>query len=153
MIVNQMANWKAPGSDLVQGFWLKKFSNLHQRIADQLNECISKTSVPPWMTKGRTVLKVKDPQKGNAPSNYRPITCLSVIWKLLTGILTEEVYSFMEEQKMLTEEQKGCKRGSRGTNDLLYIDKKVLKELKQRRKKIAMAWLNYRKAYDLIPHS
>ena len=54
---------------------------------------------------------------------------------------------------MLTEEQKGCKRGSRGRNDLLYIDKKVLKEVKQRRKNIAMAWLDYRKAYDLIPHS
>ena len=57
MIVNKMANWKAPGPDLVQGFWLKKFSNLHDRIANQLNECLSKANVPPWMTKGRTVLK------------------------------------------------------------------------------------------------
>ena len=55
MIVNKMANWKAPGPDLVQGFWLKKFSNLHDRIANQLNECLSKANVPPWMAKGRTV--------------------------------------------------------------------------------------------------
>ena len=100
MIVNKMANWKARGPDLVQGFWLKKFSNLHDRIADQLNECLSKANVPQWMTKGRIVLIAKDPLKGNAPRNYRPVTCLPVISKVLTGILTEEMYSFMKRQQM-----------------------------------------------------
>ena len=28
-----------------------------------------------------------------------------------------------------------------------------MKEVKQRKKDIAMAWLDYRKAYDLVPHS
>ena len=44
-------------------------------------------------------------------------------------------------------------KGSRGTAELLYIDQLILNESKTRRKNIAMAWINYKKAYDMIPHS
>ena len=152
-VVNKMPNWKSPGPDLVQGFWLKRFTNLHERITMQLNECLRKGIVPKWMSKGRTILIIKDPQKGSVPSNYRPITCLAMCWKLLTGILAGEIYSFMENQNALPEEQKGSRKGCRGCLDLLYIDKKIMKEVKQRKKNIAMCWLDYRKAYDLVPHS
>ena len=54
---------------------------------------------------------------------------------------------------MLPEEQKGCRKGSRGTNDLLYIDRAVIKEVKSRNKNLAMAWTDYKKAYDMGPHS
>ena len=151
-VANKMPNWKSPGSDLVQGFWLKRFTNLHERVTMQLNECLRKGIVAKWMTKGRTILIIKDPQKGSVPSNYRPITCLAMCWKLLTGILAGEIYSFMENQNALPEEQKGSRKGCRGCLDLFYIDKKIMKEVKQRKKNIAMCWLDYRKAYDLVPH-
>ena len=54
---------------------------------------------------------------------------------------------------MLPEEQKRCRKGSRGTNYLLYIDKAVIKEVKSRNKNLAMAWIDYKKAYDKVPHS
>ena len=31
----KLTNWKAPGRDGVQGFWLKKLRRLHGRIAEQ----------------------------------------------------------------------------------------------------------------------
>ena len=151
--LNNMPNWKAPGPDLVQGFWLKNFKSIHNRLAVQLNECLNGGSMPDWMTKGRTVLVMKDVLKGNVASNYRPITCLPLVWKLMTGIVAEEIYSFMDESELLPEEQKGCKKDSRGTNDLLFINKMVLKEVKTRKKNLAMAWIDYRKAYDMVPHS
>ena len=36
---------------------------------------------------------------------------------------------------------------------MLYLDKMVVKEAKRRKKKLAMAWIDYRKAYDMLPHS
>ena len=54
---------------------------------------------------------------------------------------------------MLPEEQKGCRKGSRGTNDLLYIDRTVIKVVKSRNKNLEMAWIDYKKAYDIVPHS
>ena len=38
-IFGRMPNWKSPGRDLVQGFWLKNFSSLHERVRLQLKEC------------------------------------------------------------------------------------------------------------------
>ena len=43
--------------------------------------------------------------------------------------------------------------GSNGTNNLLYIDTAVIKEVKSRNKNLAIAWIDYKKAYDMVPHS
>ena len=143
-----MPNWKSPGPDLVQGFWLKSFSSLHERVRLQLKECLDSGFVPSWLTRGRTSLPQKDKSKGNVASNYRPITCLPLMWKLLTGVIADQIYARLDQQKLLPEEQKGCRKGSRGTNDLLYIDRG-----ESRNKNLAMAWTDYKKAYDMVPHS
>ena len=70
--------------------------------------------------------------QGNTADNYRPITCLPLMWKLLIGVIAEEMYNYLEREKFLPEEQKGCKRGSRGTKDELLIDKTVLKDFKKK---------------------
>ena len=52
----------------------------------------------------------------------------------------------------MKKEQKGCRKGSRGTNDLLYIDRAVIKKVKSRNKNLAMAWIYYKKDYGMVPH-
>ena len=84
-----MPNWKSPCPDLAQGFWLKKFSSLHERVRLQLKECLDSGFVPGWLTKGRTSLPQKDKIKGNVTSNYRPITCLPLTWNLLTSVIAD----------------------------------------------------------------
>ena len=64
------------------------------------------------MTHGRTVLCQKDPRRGNAVENYCPVTCLPLVWKLLTGMIAEEMYDYLEQEKLLAEEQRVCTRGS-----------------------------------------
>ena len=54
---------------------------------------------------------------------------------------------------MLPEEQKGCRKGSRETKDLLYIDWVLIKEVKSINNNLAMAWIDYKKAYDMLLHS
>ena len=94
----------------------------------------------------------KDKRKGNVASNYRPITCLLLMWKLLTGVIADQMYEHLDREKLLPEGQKGRRKDSRWTNDLLYIDGAVIKEVKSRKKNIAMAWIDYKKAYDMVPH-
>ena len=78
--------------------------------------------------------------------HFRPITCLPLMWKLLTAMVPEDIYCFMENENLFPEEQKGCRRKSRGTKDQLLIDKAVLKDCRKRRTNRAMAWIDYRKA-------
>ena len=82
--------------------------------------------IPKWMTVGKTVLCQKDPSKGNAVDNYRPISCLPLMWKLMTGTIAESIYNFLDANDKLLVEQKGCRKKSRGTKDQLLIDKMVL---------------------------
>ena len=134
-----MPNRKSPGPDLVQGFWLKSFSSLHERVRLQLKECLDSWFVPSWLTRGRTSFLQKDKSKGNVASNYRPTTCLPLMWKLLTGVVADQIYATLDQERLLPEEQQGCRKGSRGPNDLLYIDRTVSKEVKPRYTNLAMA--------------
>ena len=64
-ILGRMPNWKSPGPDFVQRFWLKKFSSLHERVRLQLKECLDSGFVPSCLTRGRTSLLQKGKSKGN----------------------------------------------------------------------------------------
>ena len=41
------------------------------------------------------------------------------MWKLLLGVIIDQICGHLGQQKLLPEEQKGCRKRSRGTNDLL----------------------------------
>ena len=98
-----------------------------------MNEILEGTKeIPSLMTYGRTVLCQKDPVKRNSVENFRPTTCLPLIWKLLAGIFSENMYCFMENENLLPEEQKGCRKKSRGAKDELLIDKTILKDCRKR---------------------
>ena len=110
--IRKMTNWMAPDPDCVQGYWFNRFSTLNSRLAEYLQTCVVVGDVSTWMTKGKTTLIQKDPQKGNAASNYRPIACLPPMWKLLTRVLAEKVYVHPSEKNVLPDEQKGCRKDS-----------------------------------------
>ena len=58
----------------------------------------------------------------------------------------------LKDSGLLPEEQKGCRKKSKGTKDQLLIDKAVLKESRLKKRCLSMAWVGYRKAYDMVPH-
>ena len=105
------------------------------------------------MTKGRTVLIQEDKSKGNEASNYHPTTCLPLTWKLFTGIIAIVIYGYLENEGILLEEQKGCRRKSNGIGDQLYIGKMLLQEVRRMKKNLEMGWIDYWKAYDMVPNS
>ena len=75
-----------------------------------------------------------------------------MVWKLITGVLAEEVYGFLDTNFLLPQEQKGCWRKSRGTNDLLFIDKMIMREVKMKKQNLSMTWIDYKKTYDMALH-
>ena len=128
----KIPNWKAPGRNSVQGYWIKNLGSLHQRVSSQMNRILmGEDDLSEWMTHDRTVLCQKDPQKGNTADNYRPIAWLPLMWRLLTGKIVEEMYNYFEREKILPEEQKWRQRVRPGTKDQLLIDKTVSKVCKK----------------------
>ena len=78
------------------------------------------------MACGKTVLIHKDLSRGTIPSNY---------------IISDKMYESLDERGVSTEEQKGCKKGARGTNDFIFIDKMLLMHAKKEEKtQLCVGW-------------
>ena len=82
----------------------------------------------------------------------RPITCLNTVYKLLTGVLTEVLYDHVMRYELLPKEQKALRRGQRGCADALTVDGAAAQGAKSARKSLSVAWIDYEKAFDRVPH-
>ena len=112
-----------------------QWKTISQRWCEKLlNRCLQYAQVPDWMTKGKTTLIQMDTSKGTALNNYRPITCLPMMWKILTVQIREEIYNSLTNRGMFPDEQKGCCKWSKGTAELLYIDQHIMKKKEQTEK-------------------
>ena len=58
----------------------------------------------------------------------------------------------LESSDRMPFEQKGCTSNSRATKDQLLIDKLICTDFERCHKNLSMAWLDFRKAFDLVPH-
>ena len=59
----------------------------------------------------------------------------------------------LNQQNLLPEEQKGCRRKTRETQDQLLLDKAVVRNSRRRKTNLNMAWIDFQKACDMVPHS
>ena len=75
------------------------------------------------------------------------------MWKLMTETVDESMSNFLDMNDKLPVEQKGCKKESRMTKDQLLVDKTILRDCRKRYTTLGMAWIDYKKAYDMVPHS
>ena len=89
----------------------------------------------------------------NNPKKYRPITCLPTTYKILTSIIADRTYNHLEANNLLPTELKGCGRGSYGCKDQLLVNRMILENCKAKSKNLSTAWIDYRKAFDSVPHS
>ena len=145
--------WKSPGLDKIPNFWLNSLSASHTHIANVLSQVVADPSLAPlWLTEGITYLLPKSDETAN-PKNYRPITCLSTTYKLLTSIITDRTYKFLETNSIFPLEQKGCKRSSYGCKDQLLVNKMILEICQKRKRNLSTAWIDYKKAFDSVPHT
>lgn len=152
--LKKLLNWKAPGPDKLQNYWLKTFSSVHKHLAKCFQKILEHpNSMPEFMTRGVTYLMPKTDQFSEDPSKYRPITCLPTLYKVLTSIISEKIYKHLQLNNLLDEEQKGCRRGSRGCKEQLVIDAVITKTAVQRKQSLFTAYIDYQKAFDSVPHS
>ena len=150
--LRKTSSWKSPGPDAVPNFWLKQLTALHHHLLNAYNQVIEQSeNLPDWFTTAQTYLPPKNKDTEN-PQNYRPIACLSTSYKVLTSILTERSYTHITKNDIIPEEQRGCARNSYGCKDQLLINKVIIEDCKKKKKNLSMAWIDYRKAYDSVPH-
>ncbi|XP_064214079.1 uncharacterized protein LOC135266755 [Tribolium castaneum] len=152
-VVRKLHNWKAPGPDKIQNFWWKNLTAVHSYLVRHINNIIEHPEeTPQFITLGITYMKAKS-EDLSKPQNYRPITCLNTLYKIITSLLANKIDNHVDENQILTEEQKGCRRKTQGCKEQLIIDGIIANEAKKRHRNVSVAWLDYQKAFDSVPHS
>ena len=70
-------------------FWFKQLTSLHPELASAYNNILKKREQSSeWLTEGVTFLIPKSEDRENS-KNYRPITCLPTMYKVLTSVITD----------------------------------------------------------------
>lgn len=80
-IIKSLSSWKAAGCDGIYNYFIKKMTNLHWALFNEIREaCMSSKQQNKWFYKGINNLVPKGcPTKG---SEFRPITCMSNLYYL-----------------------------------------------------------------------
>lgn len=152
-VIKKLHNWKSPGPDGIQNYWLKAFTVLHNKLAGLITYIIQNPSeLPTFLTRGITFIKPKNNDTLN-PANYRPITCLPTLYKIITSIIMQLIQERLDTYQILTEEQKGCRKHSQGCKEQLIIDSVIHQQALQNNRNLFITYIDYKKAFDKVPHS
>ncbi|TBU19282.1 reverse transcriptase, partial [Hamiltosporidium tvaerminnensis] len=126
-IINWLPNWKAARIDGINNFFTKKLTTLHKYIYNIVKViCLEGTPRADWFYCGLTYLIPKGiPRRG---SDYRPITCMSNLYKLTTKCVTKVVQLEVERRGLLAENQLGAVRGVQGAKEQALLNIALNKE-------------------------
>ena len=129
---SEFSNWKSPGLDKLHNFWWNKLTTLHPKVAIAFSKLIVQPeNCADWLTTGQTtVIAKKEPMRN--PSIYRPITCLPVMYKILSTIVNSRMSHHIDANKIIPNEQKGNASNAYGTIDQFIINKMVMDNVKLR---------------------
>jgi hypothetical protein len=83
------------------------------------------------------------------PSNYRPITLMSVVGKLFGSIVNARLQDFSERTGSIADEQGGF-RPKRGTSDQIFLLREILESRRERGAPTYATYIDARKAYDTV---
>lgn len=152
-VIKNTQNWKSPGTDQIQNFWYKQFTSTHKYLTIQINWVIENPQqMPQFLTYGKTYIQPKN-RKTENPANYRPITCLQTLYKIITAAICKKIDKHLQEYNIMTEEQKGCRKNSQGCKEQLIIDSIIMKQTEKQQRNLQTCFIDYKKAFDSVPHS
>ena len=111
---------KATGPDDVSPQVLRHCSSeLAGPLSEVFKACVRENTWPSVWKKARVVPIHKKKSRSN-PANYRPISLLSVVGKVLERVVVEAITRHLEDNALLSDHQFGFRSG-RSTTDLLML--------------------------------
>ena len=145
--LNGMKRGKSPGDDGITTDLLKDAGfEVHSKLAHLFNQCLSKREVPEAWCNAIVVLLHKKGDKTNL-GNYRPISLLSVVYKLFSKVLTKRLESILDENQ--PREQAGFRSGY-STMDHLHTINQLIEKTSEFNKSLCLAFVDYEKAFDSV---
>lgn len=143
----QMKNNKSPGEDQITTEMLKLGGNIiEEALKTLLNKCLYEGKIPKEWYNSEVILLFKKGDRTNI-ENYRPISLLSHLYKVLTKILTNRLTAKLDFYQPV--EQAGFRKGY-STIDHLYTVKTLIEKCTEYNVPVHMAFVDFHKAFDSV---
>ena len=142
---------KAEGPDEIYARVLRECEKeLCGPLAIIFNKSLTEAKIPlDW--KSANVVPIFKKGDRSEVQNYRPVSLTSLVCKLLESILKDKIMDHLIEKQLITESQHGFRKGrSCLTNLLAFLD--VATESFDTGKQLDIAYLDFSKAFDKVPH-
>ena len=142
---------KAQGPDLIPPRVLKELANeLSLPLSILFNKTMEKGSIPSDWKRAEVVPIFKKGTKTD-PSNYRPVSLTCVCCKILESIVRDTIVNHMNDNNLYTEQQHGFRKHRSCMTQLLEVMEDLTQMLDDRHD-IDIVYLDFRKAFDTVPH-
>ena len=126
-ILKDIKTYKAPGIDNVKGMFLRDGANiLAAPIAQLCNLSMSTTAFPSECKTAKLKPLFKKGSRTD-PKNYRPISLLPLISKIIEKVVHEQTNEFLNEKNIIFKFQSGFRSNHSTSSCLPYLNDKILK--------------------------
>ena len=142
---------KASGADGLPTWFVRASPYMARLVTVLINKCIESSSVP-FQWKQAIVTPVPKCKHCTSLSNFRPISVLPVLSKVLERVLHNQIQLHLIKYDLLCPHQSGFRTGYSTQDVVLHVTDKWLKAIDED-KYTGAVFLDLAKAFDTVDHS
>ena len=151
-LIRELQLNKAPGSDGISSYIIKKTENIIAPILVKLfNVCMDKGIFPDTL-KIASIIPLHKGGVRNDPTNYRPISLLSIFAKLFEKVIKHRLVTFLDVNNIITDNQFGFRKSHSTELAVIDIQNSLLRNLDDN-KMTCTIFLDLAKAFDSVNHN
>ena len=143
---------KAPGIDGLIPEFFKLFNSVHISSLTKIFNRIYESGTFPRTWSIGSIKPIYKRGDVKSPSNYRGITLLPIMSKIMTSILNDRLLEWAESNMKINDSQFGFRKNRR-TTDTLYIILTTSLIANKNKTPIYLAFVDLAKAFDSINHN
>ena len=151
-LIDGLPNKTSSGYDNISNILLKKLkTELLIPLTHVFNQSLQQGTFPDAMKIAEVIPLYKGKER-HIESNYRPISLLTTMSKILEKIVYNRVYDFLNQTGQIVPTQYGFREGHSCDNAVSHLVGKVLKNQENKLDTVAI-YLDLSKAFDTLDHN
>lgn len=151
-IIRNLKNKKAPGPDSIQNTVLKHLPNSAvEHLSNIINSSFKLCYFPIAWKEAKILAFPKPGKEKKLPSNYRPISLLNTLSKIMEGVFLARLTKFINNNNLLPNEQFGFRAKHSTNHALMRMVEDITLGFNNNKTTVA-AFLDVEKAFDRVWH-
>jgi hypothetical protein len=147
--INLMGAKMSSSHDGISNWLLKQIKNeVSSPLSHIINVSLSQNHIPAVWKRAKVIPVYKSGDKDD-PGNYRPISLLPTLSKVLERLVSEQVTKYLDINHLLHQRQFGF-RSNRNCCQLLLNIQSLIFKARTKKEKVLCAFLDLRKAFDTV---